>query len=126
MGKGLPHLGVIDELSLRQTPRGKPKVKISICRKKSYQRTDIEYIISRFDQVRPVVLHLEVCLQKKPHKPNNIGEGSKVPQRQLWKEDLFVQYEKNKNFSLLLDPIPIKYFPEGKKVLYSLNVPSIK
>ena len=26
-----------------------------------------------------------------------------------------MQYNKNKNVSLLLDPIPIKYIPEGKK-----------
>ena len=37
-----------------------------------------------------------------------------------------MQYEKNKNFILLLAPIPIKYLPEGKKILCSLISPSIK
>ena len=44
----------------------------------------------------------------------------------LWKEALFVQYYKNKNVSLLSDPIPIKPLPEGTKVLCSLISPSIK
>ena len=54
--------GVIDELNCHQTSRGKSKIKISLCRRKRYQRTDLEEIRSRFDQVRPVVSHLEVCL----------------------------------------------------------------
>ena len=36
------------------------------------------------------------------------------------------QYDKNRNVSLLLDPISIKYLPEVTKVLRSLIVPSIK
>ena len=43
--------GILDELNSRQTPRGKSKIKISLCRRKIYQRTDIEEICSRFDQV---------------------------------------------------------------------------
>ena len=39
---------------------------------------------------------------------------------------LFVQYDKNKNVSLLSATIPIKYPPEGTKVLRSLIAPSIK
>ena len=39
---------------------------------------------------------------------------------------LFVKYDKNKNFGLLLDPIPIKCLPEVTKVLRSLNAPNIK
>ena len=93
----------------------KSKVNISICRRKSYQRTYIENICSIFDQARPVVSHLEVHLLKKPPTPKNISEGLKGPQRQFWKESLFVKYDKNKNVSLLSDPIPIKSFPEGKK-----------
>ena len=37
-----------------------------------------EDILSRFYQVRPVVLHLEVRLLEKPITPNNIGEEKKL------------------------------------------------
>ena len=37
--------GVIDELNHHPNPRGKYKVKISLCRRKSYQRTYIRIII---------------------------------------------------------------------------------
>ena len=73
-----------------------------------------------------MVSHLEVRLPKKPPTPKNIGDDLCGPQRQLWKEALFVQYDKNKNFSLLSAPIPIKYLPEGTKILQSLIAPSIK
>ena len=73
-----------------------------------------------------MVSHLEDSLPKKPPTPNNIGDTLGGPQRQFWKEALFVQYEKNKNVSLLSDPIPIKSLPEGTKVLSSLIAPSIK
>ena len=82
--------GVLDELNRRQTPQGKSKIKISLCRRKSYQRTDLEEIRYRFYQVRPVVSHLEVRLPKKPPTPNNIGDALGGPQRQFWKEALFV------------------------------------
>ena len=81
--------GVLDELNLHQTLRGKSKIKISLCIRKSYQITDLEEICSRFYQVRPVVSHLEVRLSKKPPTPNNIGYALGVPQRQFWKEALF-------------------------------------
>ena len=110
--------GALDELNHHQNPRRKSKVKIIICIRKSYQITDIEDIHSRFDQVRPVFSHLEVIPPKKPTTPKKIGEGLKVPQRKLRKEALFVQYYKNKNVSLLSAPIPIKYLPEGKKILH--------
>ena len=74
--------GVLDELNRHQTPRGKSKIKISLCRRKSYQRTDLEEIRSRFDQVRPVVSHLEFLLPKEPPTPNNIGDALGGPQRQ--------------------------------------------
>ena len=45
---------VLDEINRHQNPRGKSKIKISLCRSKSYQRTNIEEIRSIFDQVRPV------------------------------------------------------------------------
>ena len=69
--------GVLDELNLRQSPRGKSKIKISLRRRKIYQRTDLEEVRSRFDQVRPVVSHLEIRLPKKPPTPKNVGEGLK-------------------------------------------------
>ena len=109
--------GVLDELNRHQTPREKSKIKILLCRRKSYQRTDLEEICSRFDQVRPVVSHLEVRLPKKPPTPKNIGDALGGPQRQFWKESLFIQYDKKKNVSLLSDPIPIKSLPEVTKVL---------
>ena len=77
--------GVLYELNFHQIIHGKSKVKISIYRRKSYHRKDLEDICSRFDQVRPVVSHLEVDLPKKPPTPKNIGEGLKGPQRQFWK-----------------------------------------
>ena len=73
-----------------------------------------------------MVSHIEVRLLEKPPTPSSIGDGLKVPQRQLWKEDLFVQYYKNKNTILLLAPTPIKYIPEGTKLLHELIATSIK
>ena len=67
--------GLLDELNRHQTPRVKSKIKISLCRRKSYQRTDLEEIRSRLDQVRPVVSHLEVRFPKKPPTPKNIGDA---------------------------------------------------
>ena len=72
---------VLDELNRHQNPRGKSKIKISLCRRKRYQRTDIEEILSRFDQVRPVVSHLEFCLRKKPPTPKNVVDALGGPQR---------------------------------------------
>ena len=40
--------GVLDKPQHRQNYRGKPNTKIIICRRKIYQRTDIEEIFSRF------------------------------------------------------------------------------
>ena len=74
----------LDELQRHETPCGKSKVKISICRRRSYQRTYLEYIWSRFYQVRPLVSHLEVHLPEKSLTPKNIGEDQKGPQRQSW------------------------------------------
>ena len=73
-----------------------------------------------------MVSHLEVCLPKKPPTANNIGDALGGPQKQFWKEAFFVQYDKNKNVSLLSAPTPIKSLPEGTKVLCSLIAPSIK
>ena len=56
--------GVLDELNRHQITREKSKINISLCTRKSYQRTDLEEICSIFDQVRPVVSHIEFCLQK--------------------------------------------------------------
>ena len=112
--------GSLDELNCHQNPREKSKVDISLCRIKNYQRTDLEDICSRFDQVITVVSHLVVSLPKKPPTPKNIGKGLKVPQIQLCKEALFVQYDKNKSVSLLPAPTPIKSLPDVKKVIRSL------
>ena len=73
-----------------------------------------------------MVSHLEVLLPNKPPTPKNIGDALGGPQRQFWKESLFVQYDENKNVSLLSDPTPIKSLHEGTKVLCSLVAPSIK
>ena len=78
--------GALDELNQHQTPCGKFKVNISLCIRKSYQRTDLEEINSIFDQVRPVVSHLEVRLPDKPLAPKKIVEAPNGPQRQFWKE----------------------------------------
>ena len=93
--------GTLDELHHYHTQCGKCKVNISLCRSRIYQRTDIEEIRPIFDQVIPVVSHLEVCLSEKHLTPKNIGEDIKGPQRQFWKEALCVQYEKNKYSNLL-------------------------
>ena len=41
--------GVIDEINHHQTSQGKYKIKINICRRKSYQITYLEDICSKFD-----------------------------------------------------------------------------
>ena len=61
-----------------------------------------------------MVSHLEVCLPKKPPTPKNIGDAFGGPQIKFRKEALFVQYEKNRNVSLLSVTTPIKPLPEGK------------
>ena len=63
---------------------------------------DLEEIHSRFDQVRPVVSHLEVRLPKKTLTPNNIGEALGGLQRQFCKEALFVLYDKNNRLQLFI------------------------
>ena len=73
-----------------------------------------------------MVSYLEVCIAKKPPTPKNIGEALGGPQRQFWKEAFFVQYENNKNVSLLSASTQIKYLPEGTKILRSLISTSIK
>ena len=60
---------VLDELNCHKTPRVKSNIKISLCRRKSYQRTDIEDIHSRFYQVIPVVHILKFVSQRNlPHQ----------------------------------------------------------
>ena len=88
--------GALYKLQRHKTQSGKSKVKISIFIRKSYQRTDIENIWSRFYQVRPMVSHIEVCLLKKPPTPKNIGDALGGPQKNFWREALFVQCDKNK------------------------------
>ena len=67
--------GVLDELNCYQTPRVESKINISLRRSKSYQRIYLEEIRSRFDQVRPVVSHIEFRIPKKPPTPKNIGDA---------------------------------------------------
>ena len=105
---------------------GRSKIKISPCRRETYQRPDLEEIRYIFDQVIPVVSHLEVRLPKKPPTPKNIVEGLKGPQRQFWKEAILVKYDKNKKSSLLSAPITIKSLPEETKILCSFLAPSIQ
>ena len=81
--------GELDELNNHQTPRRKSNIKINLCRRKRYQLTYLEDTRSIFDQVIPVVSHLEFRLPKKPPTPNNIVEGLSGPQRQLWKKSFF-------------------------------------
>ena len=97
----ITYQGVPDELNHHQNSCRKSKVNISLCIIKSYQRTVFEEICSRFDQVRPVVSHPEVYLLNKPPTLKNIGEGLKGSHIQFWKEASFLQYDKNKNVSLL-------------------------
>ena len=62
----------------------------------------------------------------RPPTPDYIGDALGSHQRQFCKEALFFQYDKNKDFSLLSAPTPIKSLPEETKVLCSLIAPSIK
>ena len=71
--------GALDELNQHQNPRGIYKVKISLRRRKRYQRKYLDYICSIFDQVRTVVSHLEVRIADKPPTPKNIGEDLNGP-----------------------------------------------
>ena len=98
MEETIKNQDALDELNRHKTSHEKLKVKIIPCRSKGYQRTDHEEIFSIFDQVRPVVSHIEVTLPEEPPTLNNLVEGLKGPQRQLWKESLSVQYYKNKTF----------------------------
>ena len=118
--------GALDELNIHKTPCGKSQVNISLRRRKRYHRTDLEAICSIFDQIRPVVSHLEFYIPETTLTPKNIGAALKSSLRQFWKQALFVQYDKNKNASLLSLPIPIKSLSEGKNILCSLIAPSIQ
>ena len=80
----------LEELQIYQDPHGKSKVKIILFRRNIYHWTDLEQIYSIFDQVRPVVLHLEFLLPENPLTPKNIGKYLKLSQRKIWMEDLFV------------------------------------
>ena len=73
-----------------------------------------------------MVSHIEVCLPEKPLKLNNIGGDLKAPQRKLQKEDLFLQYDKNKCVSIISAPIPIKPLTYETKFLSTLIAPTIK
>ena len=72
-----------------------------------------------------MVSHLEVFLPEKPPTPRKIGEGLKGPQRKLWKEPLFVQYEKKK-ISAFFWILPQSNTSMMKKFLCSLIAYSTK
>ena len=61
---------------------------------------DLEYIWSKFDQVIPMVSHIEVSLPEKNIDPNKIGEAIKGPHNKTLKEALFLKYDKNKSSNL--------------------------
>ena len=71
-GEPIIDQGTLDELNLHQNNCVKYKVNISLCRRKIYQITYIEYICSIFDQVRPVFSHIEVRLPNKPPTPRKL------------------------------------------------------
>ena len=54
--------GALDELQHHQTKRGKPKVDIIPCMRKSFQIIVLEEIRFIFDQVNTMVSQIEVCL----------------------------------------------------------------
>ena len=112
---------ITNELQYYQTQSGKSKIKISLCQNKIYQRTDLEGIRTIFDQVLPLVSHIEVYLPEKKLNLNNIGESLKDPQHQLQKEFLFVNYDNKENVKLILDSIPIKSLPGRIEFLLSLR-----
>ena len=87
----------LDELQHHHNQRGKYKVKISIFRSKSYQRTDIEYIRLIFDQVITVFSNIEVSLtdklvsQRKLSPQGTLMKIYRVLRDNSVKEDLFVK-----------------------------------
>ena len=85
-----------DELQSHQTWCGKYKVNIGLFRRKRYQRTDLEYIWSIFDQVRLVISHIEVCLPYKPLTPKNIDGYLKGTQRKFQKNIYLCNMKKTK------------------------------
>ena len=94
---------------------------ISLFRRKRYRHKYLEDIRYRFDQVRPVVSDLEVCLPDKPITPDNIGEALNGPHGQLRKEALFVQCENNKNVSLIfLSYLKNNYLTEQRFSVHQL------
>ena len=92
----ITYQGLLDELNFHQTPRGKSNTNISLCRRKKYQMADIEEIRSRFDQVRPVVSHLEVHILKKSTTPKNIGEDLGGPQKNSGKKPFLFNMTRKK------------------------------
>ena len=88
--------GSLDKINCHKTPRVESNVNISLWKKKSYQRTYIEEICSKLDQVRPVAPNIEVCIPKKTLTPNDIGVDLKGSQRKFLKEYLFVEHKRKK------------------------------
>ena len=64
--------GALNEIQSYYTQYGESSININLCRRKSYQGKDLEEIRSIFDQVKSVVLHLEVSLPKNPLTPKTL------------------------------------------------------
>ena len=79
--ESITYQGSLDEMQNYQNQYGTSNFKISLYRRKIYQRIDIEKIRSRFYQVRPVFLHPGVSFPEKHMTPKKIGEALKGPQR---------------------------------------------
>ena len=85
----------------------------------------MEEFRSLFDQIIPVVSHLEVFLPQKPLLAKNIGHAIKGPQHHLWKENLFVQYDKEIVSTYYQPQLTIQSLPKIDKLLISLISPGI-
>ena len=51
-----------------------------------------------------MVSHTEVSLPENPITPNNIGEAIKGLYKQIWKESLFVKYDKKNSSTFFRQP----------------------
>ena len=73
----------LDELKRYHIQRVKLNVVIILCKLKRYHCIDLEKHRSEFDQIRPVISHLEVSLPENPKTLKDIGVSLKGPRRQF-------------------------------------------